>query len=269
MSPRFVPPSEPPDETRPDRGASSNARGVKPARLRLHGRRRGRRLRAGRQGLTATLLPELRVPLALPGPLDPAALFPFKPREVRLEIGFGAGEHLAHQAKADPDIGFVGCEVFVNGIAALLARVKAENLGNVRILDDDVRLLLGRLPEASLDRVVALFSDPWPKTRHHRRRLIQQDSLDEFARVLKDGGEFRFATDDMGYARWTLLRCLGHPAFAWAARGPQDWRARPQDQPQTRYEAKARARGRACVYLVFQRVPREAEGLPRPPSGDI
>ncbi|MEK7245956.1 MAG: tRNA (guanosine(46)-N7)-methyltransferase TrmB, partial [Pseudomonadota bacterium] len=188
MSPRFVPPSVSPDGTR----------------LRLHGRRRGRKLRAGRLGLTETLLPALRVPLAPPGRLDPAALFPFKPREIRLEIGFGAGEHLAHQAKANPAVGFIGCEVFVNGVAALLARVRAENLGNVRILDDDARLLFGRLPEASLDRVVALFSDPWPKTRHHRRRLIQRASLDEFARVLKGGGEFRFATDHMEYARWTL-----------------------------------------------------------------
>jgi tRNA (guanine-N7-)-methyltransferase len=226
-------------------------------------------LRAGRRALAETLLPRLRVPLGVPGPLDPAALFPFEPREIRLEIGFGAGEHLADQAKANPAVGFIGCEAFVNGVAALLARVKAENLGNVRVFDDDVRLLYGRLPEASLDRVVALFPDPWPKTRHHRRRLIQRHSLDEFARVLKDGGELHFATDHMEYARWTLLRCLGHPAFAWAARGPQDWRARPVDSPETRYETKARVRGRACVYLVFRRLPRTAEGLPRVPSGDI
>jgi len=253
LSPRFVPLSVASDDTR----------------LRLYGRRRGRKLRAGRLGLTETLLPRLRVPLATAGALDPAALFPFKPREIRLEIGFGAGEHLAHQAKANPDIGFIGCEAFVNGVAALLARVRAENLGNVRVLDDDVRLLFGRLPEASLDRVVALFPDPWPKTRHHRRRLIQPETLDEFARVLKGGGELRFATDHMEYARWTLLRCLGHPAFAWAARSSRDWRARPGDSPETRYEAKARRHGRACVYLVFQRVPRPGEGLPRPPAGDI
>jgi tRNA (guanine-N7-)-methyltransferase len=237
--------------------------------LRLYGRRRGRRLREGRRALTETLLPVLRVPLGVPGTLDPAALFPFEPREIRLEIGFGAGEHLVHQAKAEPTVGFIGCEVFVNGVAALLARVKADNLGNVRILDDDARLLFKRLPEASLDRIVALFPDPWPKTRHHRRRLIQRESLDAFARLLKDGGEFRFATDHMEYARWTLVRCLRHPAFAWAARGPQDWRGRPQDSPQTRYETKARARGRACVYLVFRRVPRIGEGLPRPLAGDI
>lgn len=238
-------------------------------RLRLYGRRRGRRLRAGRRALTETLLPALRVPLGVPGTLDPAALFPFGPREIRLEIGFGAGEHLVHQAKAEPAAGFIGCEVFVNGVAALLAKVKAENLGNVRVLDDDVRILFGRLPEASLDRVVALFPDPWPKTRHHRRRLIQQESLDEFARVLKGGGELRFATDHMEYARWTLRACLGHPAFAWTARGPRDWRTRPEDSPPTRYEAKARARGHACVYLVFRRVPRPGEGLPRPSAGDI
>lgn len=253
MSPRFVPLSVSPDGLR----------------LRLYGRRRGRKLRAGRRALAETLLPRLRVPLGVAGPLDPAALFPFKPREIRLEIGFGAGEHLAQQAKANPAVGFIGCEAFVNGVAALLARVKTDDLGNVRVLDDDVRLLFGRLPEASLDRVIALFPDPWPKTRHHRRRLIQRQSLDEFARVLKDGGELRFATDHMEYARWTLQRCLGHPAFAWAARRPGDWRIRPADSPETRYEAKALARGRTCVYLVFRRVPRRGEGLPRPLAGDI
>ena len=253
MSPRFVPASVSSDDTRP----------------RLYGRRRGRRLRAGRLGLTENLLPRLRVPLATAGALDPAALFPFTPREIRLEIGFGAGEHLAHQAKANPDIGFIGCEAFVNGVAALLARVRAENLGNVRVLDDDVRLLFGRLPEASLDRVVALFPDPWPKTRHHRRRLIQPETLDEFARVLKGGGELHFATDHMEYARWTLFQALGHPAFAWGAGSPRDWRERPGDSPETRYEAKAHRHGRACVYLVFQRVPRLGEGLPRPSAGDI
>jgi tRNA (guanine-N7-)-methyltransferase len=186
--------------------------------------------------------------------LDPAALFPFAPRKIRLEIGFGAGEHLAHQAKAEPDVGFIGCEVFVNGVAALLARVKADNLRNVRVLDDDARRLFGRLPGASLDRVVAYFPDPWPKTRHRRRRLIQQASLDEFARVLKKGGELRVATDHMEYARWTLRHCLGHPAFAWAARRARDWRERPEDSPETRYAAKARRKGARCVYLVFQRV---------------
>lgn len=248
MSPRSVRHSEFADDARsdPDRGASADPR--------FYGRRRGRKLRAGRLELSRSLLPELRVPLDGAGPLDPAALFPFKPREVRLEIGFGAGEHLAHQAKAEPDVGFIGCEVFVNGVAALLARVKTDNLRNVRVLDDDARRLYGRLPEASLDRIVAFFPDPWPKTRHHRRRLIQRASLDEFARVLKPGGELRVATDHMEYARWTLRHCLGHPSFAWAARRPGDWRARPADSPETRYAAKARGRGARCVYLVFQRV---------------
>jgi tRNA (guanine-N7-)-methyltransferase len=219
--------------------------------------------------LGESLLPLLRVPLDGPDPLDPAALFPFAPREIRLEIGFGAGEHLAHQAGAEPDVGFIGCEVFVNGVAALLARVKADNLANVRVLDDDARRLFGRLPAASLDRVVAYFPDPWPKTRHHRRRLIQPASLDEFARILKPGGELRFATDHMEYARWTLARLLAHPAFAWTARGPGDWRDRPGDSPETRYAAKAKKLGGRCVYLVFRRVDRPEGGLPRPAPGDI
>jgi tRNA (guanine-N7-)-methyltransferase len=215
------------------------------------------------------LLADLRVPLDGAGPIDPAALFPFAPRVVRLEIGFGAGEHLAHQAKAEPDIGFIGCEAFVNGVAALLARIEADRLANVRVLDDDARRLFGRLPAASLDRVVAYFPDPWPKTRHHRRRLIQRESLDEFARVLKAGGELRLATDHMEYARWMLARVLGHPAFAWTARGPRDWRERPQDSPETRYAAKARAARAPCVYLVFRRIGPGAGDLPRPVPGDI
>lgn len=253
MFPRSARPSESADESRP----------------RFYGRRRGRRLRPGRRELGESLLPALRVPLDGSDPLDPAALFPFAPREIRLEIGFGAGEHLAHQAGAEPDVGFIGCEVFVNGVAALLARVKTDNLANVRVLDDDARRLFGRLPAASLDRVVAYFPDPWPKTRHHRRRLIQPASLDEFARILKPGGELRFATDHMEYARWTLARLLAHPAFAWTARGPGDWRERPTDSPETRYAARARRLGGRCVYLVFRRVGRSEGGLPRPAPGDI
>ncbi len=209
------------------------------------------------------------MPVETPGLLDPAGWFPFAPRALRLEIGFGAGEHLAHQAAASPEIGFIGCEPFINGVAALLARVQADRLANIRVLDDDARLLFGRFPDAAFERVTILFPDPWPKARHHRRRFIQDESLDEIARILQDGGELRFASDHKDYARWTLLHGLRHPAFAWTARGPGDWRARPEDSRPTRYEEKALKRGETCVYLVFQRVRRGSGGLSAPARGGI
>ncbi len=259
MSPRSGPPST---SASPD--AAGDAGGP-----RLYGRRRGRKLRPRRQDLIETGLPRLRVPLETPGPLDPGTWFPRAPRALRLEVGFGAGEHLAHQAKTNPDVGFIGCEPFVNGVAALLARVAADKLANVRVLDDDARLLFGRFPDAAFERVTVLFPDPWPKTRHHRRRFIQDRSLDEIARILKDGGELRVATDHKDYARWTLWRALRHPAFAWAARGPGDWRTRPADSIPTRYEEKALKRGETCVYLVFQRVRRGPGDLSGPARGGI
>jgi tRNA (guanine-N7-)-methyltransferase len=201
-------------------------------------------------------LPSLRVALPGAGALDLQHLFPDPVEDVWLEIGFGAGEHLAALAARHPTIGFVGCEAFVDGVASLVQRLELSRGRNVRIFDDDARLLLAVLPEASLGRVFVLFPDPWPKKRHHRRRLIQRETIEFFARALKDGGEFRFASDDMSYVRWTLERVGGHPAFAWQARGPGDWRARPADGVPTRYEAKARRRGRAGVFLTFARRPR-------------
>jgi tRNA (guanine-N7-)-methyltransferase len=228
---------------------------------RLYGRRRGHRLRKGQEALVAGLLPALRVALPLAGGvLDPRALFPRPVREVWLEIGFGAGEHLEAQARARPDVGLIGCEPFLNGVASLLARVAADAAflaqGNLRLLDGDVRPLLDRLATGSLARVVALFPDPWPKKRHHKRRLVGPANLERFARVLADGGELRFASDDMGYVRWALAHLAGHPAFAWTARRPGDWRERPADGVETRYEAKARRQGRRPVHLSFRRRPR-------------
>ena len=152
----------------------------------------------------AALLPTLAIPDGT-APLAVAALFPQPVRDdVWLEIGFGAGEHLAAQAAAHPDIGFIGAEPFENGVAALLARVQAESLANVRVFADDARLLMARLPDASIGRLFVLFPDPWPKARHHKRRMVGPTTLPEFARILKDGGELRFASDDADYAAWVL-----------------------------------------------------------------
>lgn len=223
---------------------------------RSYGRRYGRALRASRRRLLDERLPALRVPLAGDGEMDPRALFAATPEAVWLEVGFGAGEHLAAQAEAHPDIGFIGCEPFVNGVAALLARIEAGRLANVRVLDDDARLLFGRLPDASIARVYVLFADPWPKARHAKRRFIRPETLDALARVMTDGADLRFASDDMGYVGWTLERLAGHPDFTWTARRPGDWRHPPAGWRETRYEAKAKAAGRPCVYLTFRRRPR-------------
>jgi tRNA (guanine-N7-)-methyltransferase len=222
----------------------------------LYGRRRGRPLHRGQQALVDTLLPRLAVTLPAAGVLDPSALFDPRPEEVWLEIGFGSGEHLAVQAAAHPAIGLIGCEVFENGIAKLLAEVQRRAVANVRILTDDARLLIAALPPASIGRVFILFPDPWPKQRHHKRRIVAAETLDALAAIMTDGAELRLATDDLNYLAWILARVPVHPAFAWLAEGPSDWRVRPTDWPATRYEAKAIAAGRRPYFLRLRRRPR-------------
>jgi tRNA (guanine-N7-)-methyltransferase len=224
-----------------------------PADRRFYGRRKGRPLRKGQQYLIDTLLPKLAIKLPTSGKLDPRSLFAHEPGQVWLEIGFGGGEHLAEQARTHPDVGLIGCEVFLNGIATLLAQVAAPGLGNVRVYPEDARDLLDALPDACLDRVFLLFPDPWPKRRHADRRFIQPANLDLLARLMKPGGEFRVASDDPIYIGWALAHLTRHPAFAWTAQGPADWRIRPADWPGTRYESKALREGRQPVFLRFTR----------------
>ena len=228
--------------------------------LRWYGRRGGHRLRQGRRERLERLLPALRLAPPPGGTVDLAAAFGAPLSDVWLEVGFGAGEHLAAQARAHPGTAMVGCEPYVTGVASLLAIIEREGLTNIRIFDDDARLLLGALPEASIGRVFVLFPDPWPKVRHHKRRFIAPATLDALARVMKDGAELRFATDHMGYIRWTLDHAIRNPAFAWLARGPGDWRRRPQDSFETRYERKAAGQGLASVHLGFRRRPRARAG---------
>jgi tRNA (guanine-N7-)-methyltransferase len=220
---------------------------------RSYGRRFGRSLKPSRRRLLDEVLPDLRVPLTDAGGVDPRALFPGRPEAIWLEVGFGAGEHLAAQAEAHPEVGVIGCEPFVNGVASLLARIEDRRLTNVRLLDDDARIIIDRLAEASIARVFVLFADPWPKARHAKRRFIRPEVLDALSRIMADGAELRFASDDMDYIRWALERLLGHPAFAWTAGRPDDWRGPPPGWCETRYEAKAKAAGRPCVYLTFRR----------------
>jgi tRNA (guanine-N7-)-methyltransferase len=231
----------------------------------LYGRRRGRPLRPGRRRLLEELLPQIAVALPPTGErLDPDALFAQRPEALWLEIGFGSGEHLAWQAARHPGVGFLGAEVFVNGVAALLRRIDEHGLENVRVLQGDGRALLDVLPAACLERVFILFPDPWPKARHHKRRLIRRETLSRLATLMADGAELRLATDDPDYQRWILERATTHPAFAWLAEGPADWRARPADWPPTRYEQKAIAQGRQPLFLRFRRRPRRRSETPRP-----
>ncbi len=220
-------------------GGPTGAPGA-PAQARFHGRRHGRRLRPGRQRLIDELLPRLAVP-AGDGPLDPPALFARPVEAVWLEVGFGAGEHLVWQAAQHPGIGLIGCEPFVNGVAALLARVEAGGdpiSDRVRLWPDAAAALVARLPAGSIDRVFVLFPDPWPKRRHWNRRFIQPAMLDRLAEAMADGAELRLATDDPGLADWMLWQVRAHPAFAWTAAGAADWCRRPADWPPTRYEQK-------------------------------
>jgi tRNA (guanine-N7-)-methyltransferase len=219
----------------------------------FYGRRRGRPLRAGQRERKTTLLPELSFSLPERGLLDPAALFAAPVRKIWLEIGFGGGEHLAEQAERHPDIGFIGCEVFENGVVKLLGEIDRRGLGNVRIYADDARPLLAALEPHSIARVFFLFPDPWPKARHHKRRLVAPATLDRLSEIMTDAAELRLATDDPSYLAWMLEHTIAHPAFAWTARGPADWRERPDDWPATRYEQKARNAGRSPAFLRFVR----------------
>jgi tRNA (guanine-N7-)-methyltransferase len=221
---------------------------------RLFGRRRGKKLRAGRLALVEHLLPQLSLaPAGLAAPLEPRQLFPSRPARIWLEVGCGAGEHLAAQAESHPEIGFIAVEPYLAGLARLLAHVHERRLSNVRVFADDAALLLDALPEASLDRLFLLFPDPWPKARHAGRRFVSAANIARAGRTLRDGAEWRIATDDAGYCRWTLRYLAGDGAFHWLAESAADWRLPPADWAPTRSEQKARAAGRACFYLRFQR----------------
>ncbi len=222
-----------------------------PARSRaFFGRAKGKKLRPGQEANIHDLLPQLRV--------DPAAraeaLFDRPMRELWIEIGFGGGEHLAHRARENPDIGIIGCEPFVNGMAKLLAAIHNEGLDNIRLWDDDATKLLPLLPEAAFRTIYLLYPDPWPKRRQRKRRFISDETIAMLARLIMPGGEFRFATDIDDYAGWGLARILRSPHFHWTAERPDDWRKPWATWPSTRYEAKAFREGRTPSYLTFKRV---------------
>jgi tRNA (guanine-N7-)-methyltransferase len=218
-----------------------------------YGRRRGRRLNPGRRARLAEALPLHRIALPDGGALDLTALFPRPMRAYWLEIGFGNGEHLAAQAATHRDIGCIGCEPYVNGVSMALRHIAEAELDNFKIFADDARKLLPVLPEASLDRVFLLFPDPWPKTRHHRRRFLQPAVIDDLACAMKAGALLRLATDHRELGRFMLGQVLRHPAFEWLAEKASDWRETPADHKASRYQTKSVDRGVGCVYMDFRR----------------
>jgi len=233
------------DDERIDLGEHSETR--------FFGRRKGRPLRPQQALLLETLLPRLAVDLSAPAPADLGTLFPDPVACTNLEIGFGGGEHLAAQAFAHPNTGFIGCEPFVNGMAKMLIAIQAKELRNIRLHFGDAIELLNWLPEASLAQVDILYPDPWPKRRHWKRRIIQDPSIVVLARVLSPGGAVHFATDIADYAAWVLERFMRSPSFEWAAERAADWREPWNGYVPTRYEAKARRDGRVPNYFVFRR----------------
>lgn len=217
---------------------------------RLYGRRQGHKLRIGQAALVDELLPQVSVPES--GPLDAPALFGDE-RPLHLEIGFGSGEHLAAQAEAGPDTGFIGCEPFLNGVVGALGHIRERSLANVRLHMGDALDVLERLPDASLDRVYLLHPDPWPKARHAKRRMMNHGPLDVIAAKLKPGAEFRLGTDDPTYCRWSCMVMNRRRDFEWTARTFADFLERPADWPETRYERKARRQGHEVWYFRYLR----------------
>lgn len=218
------------------------------------GRRKGKPLRELQVERMTHLLPELRVDPEGPAPENLADLFQTQVERLRLEIGFGGGEHLVHRAGENPQTGFIGVEPFVNSMAKLLAEVEAKELRNIRVYDDDATQLLDWLPAASLDQIDLLYPDPWPKKKHWKRRFVSQVNLDRFHRVLKPGGLFCFASDIDTYVNWTLIHCRDHGGFVWTARNRADWITPFAGWPGTRYEAKAKREGRSSAYLTFRKI---------------
>jgi tRNA (guanine-N7-)-methyltransferase len=218
------------------------------------GRRKGHKLRAHQVDLIEHLLPRLTLDIADAAPADPAGLFDPAASEVRLEIGFGGGEHLVAEAQAHADDGFIGCEPYVNGMAKILTQIETGNVTNIRLFAGDAAELLAWLPQRTLTRIDLIHPDPWPKRRHWKRRFVQDATVTAMARVLKPGGEFRFVSDIDDYCAWTLSHLLHSRDFAWTAERSIDWLKPWDGYTMTRYGRKAEREGRKATYLRFQRL---------------
>jgi tRNA (guanine-N7-)-methyltransferase len=240
-------PNEPDDQDTADDGASAHARGS------FFGRRKGHKLRNHQADLIDNLLPHLALDIGGPAPADLAELFEGEIDQVRLEIGFGGGEHLIAEAQAFPTIGFIGCEPYVNGMAKILTQIEALNIGNIRLYAGDAAELLAWAPPQSMARIDLIHPDPWPKRRHWKRRFVQDATVAAMARIIRAGGEFRFVSDIDDYCAWTLAHLTRSPDFLWTAERAIDWRQPWDGYTMTRYGRKAEREGRVAAYLRFRR----------------
>jgi tRNA (guanine-N7-)-methyltransferase len=218
------------------------------------GRRKGHKLRQHQAELIGHLLPRLALPIDSEAPADAREIFTPAADDVRLEIGFGGGEHLAAEAQNFVTTGFIGCEPYVNGMAKILAQIEAASIGNIRLFAGDAAELLAWLPKASLSRIDLIHPDPWPKRRHWKRRFVQDRTIAAMARVLKAGGEFRFVCDIDDYCAWTLSHLARSQDFVWLAERADDFRLPWDGYTMTRYGRKATREGRKAAYLRFRRV---------------
>jgi tRNA (guanine-N7-)-methyltransferase len=219
------------------------------------GRRKGHRLRSHQADLIENLLPHLSLDISGPGPADLATLFDPPVESIRLEIGFGGGEHLIAEALGFPETGFIGCEPYVNGMAKILSAIEAHNIGNIKLFAGDAAELLAWAPPQSLDRIDLIHPDPWPKRRHWKRRFVQDVNVAAMARALKPSGEFRFVCDIDDYVAWALAHLMRSPDFLWMAERADDWRLPWDGYTMTRYGRKAEREGRRATYLRFERRP--------------
>ncbi|WP_315836362.1 tRNA (guanine(46)-N(7))-methyltransferase TrmB [Bradyrhizobium prioriisuperbiae] len=217
------------------------------------GRRKGHKLRSHQAQLIEELLPQLALDLATPAPADLRTLFSVPVNDVRLEIGFGGGEHLVAEARAFPQTGFIGVEPYVNGMAKILAEIEAQQIGNIRLLAGDAAELLAWVPPQTLRRIDLIHPDPWPKRRHWKRRFVQDATIAMMTRALMTRGEFRFVCDIDHYSAWTLAHFVRAHDFRWTAERADDWRLPWPDYTMTRYGRKAQREGRKAAYLIFQR----------------
>jgi tRNA (guanine-N7-)-methyltransferase len=227
--------------------------GVTYPRGSFFGRRKGHKLRAHQADLIEHLLPRLALDIGSPSPPDLAELFDPAADAVRLEIGFGGGEHLIAEARAFPDAGFIGCEPYVNGMAKILTQIEAHNVGNIRLFAGDATELLAWLPQQSLERIDLIHPDRWPKRRHWKRRFVRDTTVAAMARALRPHSEFRFVSDIDDYCAWTLAHLSRSTDFAWTAERASDWGLPWADYTMTRYGAKAEREGRRAAYLRFRK----------------
>jgi tRNA (guanine-N7-)-methyltransferase len=240
---------DPTDRDMPsDEGAAAHAHGS------FFGRRKGHKLRIHQADLIAHLLPQLALDIGSPAPADLSDLFDDGIETIRLEIGFGGGEHLIAEAQAFPDIGFIGCEPYVNGMAKILTQIESVNVKNIRLYAGDAAELVAWAPRQSMARIDLIHPDPWPKRRHWKRRFVQDATVAAMARIIKPQGEFRFVSDIDDYCAWTLAHLLRSPDFFWTAERASDWHLPWSGYTMTRYGRKAEREGRKAAYLRFRRV---------------